>query len=145
MALPLSTQDLLRAYEALGVSTHELDSIERAPYPQNEELLNQLKMRVSKRYKKLAAMLHPDTTKGDPEAAALFVLITRVAKDLAKRPARPELPLMAAPQVPVKSTGVVRVQAATKTVMKVNIRRPMGNSDQRSAREIAARLSKMRA
>jgi len=145
MTLPLSTQDLLRAYEALGVSLQELDSIERAPYPRNEELLNQLKTRVRKRYKKLASILHPDTTKGDPEAAALFVLITRVAKDLAKRPARPELPLMAMPPVQTRSAGVVITQAA-KPVMKVNIRRiPMANSDQRSARDIAARLAKMRA
>lgn len=138
MIVPLSLFDLLRGYEALGVTTKELEDIERAPFRQGEELLKRLKIRVSKAYKRLASQLHPDVTGGDPEKAELFSIVTRVAKDLSKRNARPDPPQLQV--APVKSAPV----SGAKPPMRVNIRRvpmPIGGA---KAREMAAKIAKMR-
>jgi hypothetical protein len=135
MSAPLSVFDLLRAYEALGVSVEELDAIERAPFREGDELLKRLKIRVSKTYKRLAFNLHPDVHGGDPEKTALFSLVTRAAKDLSKRNARPDLL-----QTQVYSTKIVN----TKPTLRVNIRRvPVPTGGVRS-REMAAKISKIR-
>lgn len=138
MIVPLSLFDLRRAYEALGVTVEELEAIERAPFRQGEELLKRMKIRVSKAYKRLASQLHPDRTGGDPEKTELFTLVTRVAKELSRRTARPDPPQLQL--APVKNAPT----SSAKPTMRVNIRRvPVPSSGARS-REMAAKIAKMR-
>lgn len=139
MPEPLTSRELIRAYEALGVTNAELEAIAAAPYKQGEELLKKLKQRVSRTYKKLAHELHPDRNGGDQEKTVLFSLVTRAAKKIANSTARPET----AKQVPI--TPITYTSQVAKPTLRVNQRRiPIANGGSRSSREIASRLVKMR-
>jgi hypothetical protein len=137
MPAPLSAHDLQRAYQVLGVTEAELKSIENAPFLEGEASLKKLKIRVRKNYKKAALELHPDHNQGDPAKSELFLLVTRVSKDLARRQARPGL------EESVPRTINYTVNTSAKPVMRVNIRRQSGLSS-KGSQEVASRLSKMR-
>lgn len=136
MPVSLSSSDLLRAYEALGVSVQEFDEIEKAPYPKGDEQLRILKARVSKAIKRLAKQMHPDVT-DDPKKIELFQLAARVAKDISKRTARPDLPQMTGAHL--KSAPI----SAAKPPLRVNMRRaPVRGGN--GARDMAVKIAKMR-
>lgn len=138
MSSPLSAHDLQRAYQILGVTEAELKSIENAPFLEGEAALKKLKIRVRKNYKKAALELHPDHNQGDASKSELFVLVTQVSKDLARRQARPGIEETMSR--PINHT----VRTSAKPVMRVNIRRQSGGLSSKGSQEIANRLSKMR-
>jgi len=84
--------DANRALQALGVTENEVDRISRAPFVQAQELLQDLKVKARKQYKRLALELHPDRTNGDEVKAAFFVLLGRVLEDIEKTQVRPAPP-----------------------------------------------------
>jgi DnaJ domain len=136
MASPLTPFEYQTAYKALGVTESELQAIEAAPYLEGEALLKKLKERIRKTYRYLAKELHPDVNGGDAEKTALFNIVTRVSKELAKRTPKPPPPGMA-PSIP---NGVVRAKSMRANVRKIT--KPLAGSS--AARDIASRLAKMR-
>jgi hypothetical protein len=92
MPSPIHPQDVQRALVALGVSQQDFETIRRVPFPQAQTLLQELKTKARRNYKKLAFELHPDRTQGDETKAQLFVLLGHVLGELDKTTVRPPQP-----------------------------------------------------
>jgi hypothetical protein len=103
MPTQIPPQDIQRALAALDVTEAELEAIRRAPFPKAQTLLQDLKAKAHRNYKRLALELHPDRTQGDKTKAELFVLLGRVLEEFDKIAVHP------AP----KPVQVVRVPIAT--------------------------------
>jgi phytoene dehydrogenase-like protein len=85
--------DVQRALAALGVAPQDFDTIRRVPFPQAQTLLQELKAKARRNYKRLALELHPDRTQGDATKAELFVLLGRVLEELDKTVVHPPPPM----------------------------------------------------
>jgi hypothetical protein len=96
-AIPAS--DVQRALTALGIAPQEFETIRRVPFPQAQDLLQELKAKARRNYKRLALELHPDRTQGDEAKATLFVLLGRVLEDLDKLRVTPPPPIPMQPAV----------------------------------------------
>jgi hypothetical protein len=92
MPSPIPLQDAQRALQALGVLDLDIVSIQRAPFPQAQTLLEELKLKAKRAYKRLALELHPDHTGGDQEKQAFFVLLGRVLAEFEKVTVHPPAP-----------------------------------------------------
>jgi hypothetical protein len=103
MPTKIPPQDIQQALTALDVTEAELEAIRRAPFPKAQTLLQDLKAKAHRNYKRLALELHPDRTQGDKTKAELFVLLGRVLEEFDKIAVHP------AP----KPIQVVRVPIAT--------------------------------
>ena len=82
------------ALSALGVNLPgDLDAIRRVPYQDGMRMLEELKARVHKAYKRLVFELHPDRTGNDPVKTERFKLVGRICEDINKlrlEPPRPQ-------------------------------------------------------
>jgi len=74
------------------VSQQDFDTIRRVPFPQAQTLLQELKAKARRNYKRLAFELHPDRTQGDEAKAQLFVLLGQVLTELDKTTMHPPPP-----------------------------------------------------
>lgn len=92
MPSPIPLQDAQRALQALGVTDLDIVGIQRAPFPQAQTLLEELKLKAKRAYKRLALELHPDHTGGDQEKQAFFVLLGRVLVEFEKITVQPPAP-----------------------------------------------------
>lgn len=92
MPSPIPPHDVQRALTALGVVPQDFETIRRVPFQQAQLLLQELKTKAKRAYKRLALELHPDRTAGDEAKASLFVLLGRVLEELEKTEVRPPAP-----------------------------------------------------
>lgn len=83
---------LVRAFNALQLNPHEVDVLQRLPFPQAAERLKAIQERVKARYKKLAFELHPDRTGGDDDKTKLFSEVTELNKRIQELQVRPPPP-----------------------------------------------------
>jgi len=93
MPAPIPPQDAQKALQALGVTQTDLEAIRRSPLPQAQTLLDDLKKKAHRQYKKLALELHPDRTQGDQDKAEFFVLLGRVLEELDKTKVQAPVPV----------------------------------------------------
>lgn len=135
MTLP-TTQEI-QAYRLLGITEAELKDISKLSFRDAEALLQKLKIKAKKNYKRLAFELHPDRNGGDETKTALYCLLTRVQHDFDKREARPPV---------YEIRPVTESVKSAKPSMQVNMRRVARSQSgvSSSSREIAARLARMR-
>lgn len=92
MPSQIPPQEVQRALAVLGVTPQDVETIRRVPFPQARTLLQELKAKARRNYKRQALELHPDRTQGDETKAALFVLLGRVLEELDKTEVHPPLP-----------------------------------------------------
>ena len=92
---------------ALGVSQQDFETIRRVPFPQAQTLLQELKTKARRNYKRLALELHPDRTQGDEVKAQLFVLLGQVLEELDKTTVHPP------PPQPVQFVNFTAVNVST--------------------------------
>jgi len=111
MPSPIPPQDVQRALMALGVSQQDFDAIRRVPFPQAQTLLQELKTKARRNYKRLALELHPDRTQGDEIKAQLFVLLGQVLGELDKTTVHPPPPPPPMPFVNFTAVNVSTWQA----------------------------------
>lgn len=131
-----TTQEF-QAYRLLGITEAELRDLSKLAFREAESLLQRLKMRAKKNYKRLAFELHPDRNGGDLEKTELYCLVTRVQQAFEKMESRP----------PVYEVHTVAIKSSVKPPMQVNMRRvnkARNGLSSASSREIAARLARMR-
>lgn len=89
MPSPIPQHDVQRALAKLGVTPQDFDTIRRVPFPQAQTLLQELKAKARRNYKRLAVELHPDQTNDDKAKTELFVLLGRVLEELDKTVVHP--------------------------------------------------------
>lgn len=82
--MPIPPHESERALTALGITQSDLNAIRSAPIDQAQTLLQELKKKAHRQYKKLALELHPDRTQGDKDKAEFFVLLGRVLEEFDK-------------------------------------------------------------
>lgn len=108
-----------QAVQALGITPADLDAIRLAPFPQAQALLQSLKDRAKKNYRRLAFELHPDRTGNDPAKTELFKILGRVITDIEKLQVRPPPPppqyVVRQVQVPLQWVQVARTVNGTTT------------------------------
>jgi len=92
MPSKIPQQDFQRALSALGIEPSDIDAIRRASFQKAQELLQELKTRAGRNYRKLALELHPDRTQGDKSKEELFVLLGRVLEEFNKTTVQPAPP-----------------------------------------------------
>ena len=132
------TAQELQAYRLLGITETELKDLSKLSFREAEALLQKLKLRAKKNYKRLAFELHPDRNGDDPEKTALYCLVTRVQQEFDKKEARP--PVYEIHSVPLRS-GVKPPMQVSHMRRGAKARSGLSNA---SSREIAARLARMR-
>ena len=93
MPSSIPQHDVQRALATLGVTSQDFDTIRRVPFSQAQTLLQELKVKARRNYKRLALELHPDRTQGDQIKAELFVLLGRVLEELDKTVVHPQPPM----------------------------------------------------
>ena len=108
-------QDLLRQ---LGVEISDLERLHRVPYEDAVKLLEALKERVRRNWKRLAFELHPDRTGGDPAKTQIFRDLTalrdRFEQMQAPRNPEPVQPtVIQVPHTPGVVYGSVRARPST--------------------------------
>jgi len=117
MPPPIPPHDVQRALQALGVVQQDFETIRRVPFPQAQTLLQELKAKARRNYKRLALELHPDRTQGDEVKAQLFVLLGRVLVEIDKTtvhpppPPPPQVINFTVVNVPVEQPGASTWQA----------------------------------
>lgn len=79
MTGPGRTDDLLKC---LGVSLHEFEALRDRPRVEAVKMLDALKDKVRRNWRRAVFDLHPDRTGGDPEKTALFQELTRIKDTL---------------------------------------------------------------
>jgi len=90
----------MQALGELGVRPIDLDALQRTPYPQSERVLQGLKDRVKKNWRKLAFALHPDRTQDDTAKTERLKQLTEVKEEFDRLQVRPMIP----PPVVVRRT-----------------------------------------
>lgn len=75
MTGPGRTDGLLKC---LGVDLHEFEALRARPRTEAVEMLEALKDKVRRNWRRAVFDLHPDRTGGDPEKTALFQELTRI-------------------------------------------------------------------
>lgn len=111
MTAPIDQAKVLQAVEALGITVADVEGIRRSPFPQAQTMLQALKDRAKKNYKKLAFELHPDRTNNDPVKTDLFKVLGQVLADIEKLQVRPPPPPIVRQQVAVHWVQVARTVA----------------------------------
>ena len=89
----LNTPQGIEALRELGVNIpNDFDQIQRLPFPQAKQMLNDLKERVKKSFRKIAPELHPDKTGGDSVKTEKFKLLVQVQQAFEKIDIQPRMP-----------------------------------------------------
>jgi hypothetical protein len=89
MPSPIPPTDVQRAFDALGVTQQDFETIRRVPFPQAVTLLQELKAKARRTYKRLILELHPDHNQGDTAKTELYMLLGRVLEELDKLKVQP--------------------------------------------------------
>ena len=82
----------LEAFRMLGVSVQDFWAIRQAPFQQAVPMLQDLKDRAKRNYKRLALELHPDRTGNDETKTAQFKFLSQILSDFEKLQVRPPPP-----------------------------------------------------
>jgi len=106
-----------QAVQALGITPADFDAIRRASFPQAQDMLQALKDRAKKNYKRLVFELHPDRTGNDPGKTELFKILGQVITDIEKLQVQPPPPppQFVRVQVPLQWVQVARTVNGTTT------------------------------
>lgn len=83
--MKLTDAQIFKAMQLLGLSQGDFQAIERAPsFEAGVQMLEQLKERAKKQFRRVALELHPDKTNNDPAKTDDFKLVAAVVDDIEK-------------------------------------------------------------
>jgi hypothetical protein len=110
MPAPLDKAKVQAALFDLGVTAEMIGAVRRAPLPQAQALLAQVKENARRHYRRHVFELHPDRTGNDPEKTERLHVLTRVLEDLAKLTVQPPRPVIHAQVVQVQPVSWIRIR-----------------------------------